>query len=123
MAINPNDYEFRIWYDPAGLGDEGCFMAQVVEWPHLMADGQTPAEAAQMMREVLEGCLEIAQEQGDPIPPPRRSSTVASTVAAALGRIGGRSKSPAKAAAARRNGKLGAKLGGRPRKKPLGAAA
>jgi len=113
MAINANDYEFRIWFDPDAVDEAGRFMAQVVEWPHLKADGHTPAQAAQLLREVLEGCLEIAQEKGRAVPLPKRAQgATLSNAAAALGRLGGKSKSPAKVAAVRRNGRLG----GRPRK-------
>jgi len=113
MAINANDYEFRIWFDPDAVDNAGRFMAQVVEWPHLKADGHTPAQAAQLLREVLEGCLEIAQRKGRAVPPPLRPQRAAARqAAAALGRIGGQAKSPAKLVAARRNGRLG----GRPRK-------
>jgi hypothetical protein len=40
MQPNPRDYEIRIWYS-AEKGDE-CFVAQVVEWPGIMAHGYTP---------------------------------------------------------------------------------
>jgi len=112
MAINPNDYEFRIWFDPDAVDEAGRFMAQVVEWPHLKADGHTPAQAAGLLREVLEGCLDSALKHGDPIPKPVRGRASVSQAAAALGRLGGRSKSPAKLAAQRKN----AQKAGRPRK-------
>ena len=39
MQPDPRDYEIRIWYS-AEKGDE-CFIAQVVEWPGIMAHGDT----------------------------------------------------------------------------------
>jgi len=112
MDINLNDYEFRTYYDPHGLAEgEGCFIAEVIGWEHVQGDGQTPAEAAAMCRELLELSIESNRRTGNPIPPPVRGVSLA---AAALGRVGGKSRSPAKLAAVRRNGKLG----GRPRKKP-----
>jgi len=44
MRPDPRDYEIRIWYS-AEKGDE-CFIAQVVEWPGIMAHGDTREEAA-----------------------------------------------------------------------------
>ena len=52
------DYEIRIWYS-AEKGDE-CFIAQVVEWPGIMAHGETREEAARQIQLALEGALEIA---------------------------------------------------------------
>ena len=37
MKPDPRDYEIRIWHS-AEKGDE-CFVAQVVEWPGIMAHG------------------------------------------------------------------------------------
>jgi len=110
MAINLYDYEFRTYYDPHGLSsDEGCFIAEVIGWEAVKGDGQTPAEAAMMCREVLEISVRYALEDGKPIPPPVKGVSLA---AAALGRLGGKSRSPAKLAAQRRN----AQKAGRPRK-------
>jgi len=110
MAINLYDYEFRTYYDPHGLSsDEGCFIAEVIGWEAVKGDGQSPAEAAMMCREVLEISVRYALEDGKPIPAPVKGVSLA---AAAFGRLGGKSKSPAKVAAVRRNGRLG----GRPRK-------
>lgn len=60
MRRDPRDYEIRIWYS-ADKGDE-CFIAQVVEWPGIMAHGDTREEAARQIQ--LEGALEVAAEQG-----------------------------------------------------------
>jgi predicted RNase H-like HicB family nuclease len=60
------DYEIRIWYS-AEKGDE-CFIAQVVEWPGIMAHGDTREEAARQIQLALDGALEVAAERG--IQPP-----------------------------------------------------
>ena len=62
MQPDPRDYEIRIWYS-AEKGDE-CFIAQVVEWPGIMAHGDTREEAARQIQLALEGALEVAAEQG-----------------------------------------------------------
>ncbi len=66
MQPDPRDYEIRIWYS-AEKGNE-CFIAQVVEWPGIMAHGATREEAARQIQLALEGALEVAAEQG--IQPP-----------------------------------------------------
>ena len=55
------EYEIRIWYS-ATEGDE-CFIAQVVEWPTIMAHGDTREDAAREIQIALEGALEVAAEQ------------------------------------------------------------
>ena len=62
------DYEIRIWYS-AEKGD-GCFIAQVVAWPGIMAHGETREEAARQIQMALEGALEVATERGVPPPAP-----------------------------------------------------
>jgi predicted RNase H-like HicB family nuclease len=65
---DPRDYEIRIWYS-AEKGDE-CFVAQVVEWPGIMAHGDTREEAARQIQLALEGALQVAAEQGIKPPAP-----------------------------------------------------
>jgi predicted RNase H-like HicB family nuclease len=60
------DYEIRIWYS-AERGDQ-CYVAQVVEWPGIMAHGKTREEAARQIQLALEGALETAVQSG--IKPP-----------------------------------------------------
>ena len=66
MQPDPRDYEIRISYS-AEKGDE-CCVAQVVEWPDIMAHGDTREEAARQIQLALEGALEVAAEEG--IKPP-----------------------------------------------------
>ena len=68
MRPDPRDYEIRIWCS-AGRGDE-CFVAQVVEWPGIMAHGVTREEAAREIQLALEGALKVAAEQGIKPPTP-----------------------------------------------------
>src|SRR5205823_14970564 len=68
MCPDPRDYEIRIWYS-AEKGDE-CFIAQVVEWPGIMAHGATREEAAHQIQLALEGALEVAAEEGIKPPAP-----------------------------------------------------
>ena len=56
------DYEIRIWYS-AEKGDE-CFIAQVVEWPGIMAHGDTREDAARQIQLALDGALGAAAERG-----------------------------------------------------------
>jgi len=71
---DPREYEMRIWYS-AGKGDE-CFIAQVVEWPGIMAHGDTREEAARQIQLALDGALETAAERGikPPAPAPAHAS-------------------------------------------------
>ena len=64
--LDPREYEIRIWYS-AAEGDD-CFIAQVVEWPSIMAHGDAREDAAREIQHALEGALELAAEKG--IQPP-----------------------------------------------------
>ncbi len=66
--LDPREYEIRIWYS-AVEGDE-CFIAQVVEWPTIMAHGNTREDAAREIQVALEGAIEVASEQGITPPAP-----------------------------------------------------
>lgn len=70
MQHDPRDYEIRIWYS-AAKGDE-CFIAQVLEWPGIMAHGDTREEAAREIQLALEGALDVAAQTGVRIPEPAR---------------------------------------------------
>ena len=47
-----------------------CFVAQVVEWPGIMAHGETREEAARQIQLALEGALQVAAERGIKPPAP-----------------------------------------------------
>jgi len=70
MIREPRDYETRIWYSTEP-GDD-CYIAQVVEWPDIMAHGDTREEAAREIQVALEGALLFAQEKGVEPPAPAR---------------------------------------------------
>ncbi|MGI9171872.1 MAG: type II toxin-antitoxin system HicB family antitoxin [Chthoniobacterales bacterium] len=65
---DPRDYEVRIWYS-AVPGDD-CFIAQIVEWPSIMAHGDSREEAAREIQLALEGALEVATDVGIQPPAP-----------------------------------------------------
>ncbi len=67
---NPRDYETRIWYS-AVPGDD-CYIAQVVEWPDIMAHGETREEAAREIQAALENALQLASETSFEPPAPSR---------------------------------------------------
>jgi predicted RNase H-like HicB family nuclease len=60
MKPDPRDYEIRSWYS-AEKGDE-CFVAQVVEWPGIMAHGETGEEAAREIQLVSKALLELSRK-------------------------------------------------------------
>ena len=62
------DYETRIWYSAEKSGE--CFIAQVVEWPGIMAHGATREEAAHEIQLALEGALKMAAKSGIKAPSP-----------------------------------------------------
>jgi predicted RNase H-like HicB family nuclease len=71
---HPRDYEIRIRWSPVP-GDE-CYVAQVVEWPSIMAHGETREEAAREIQLALEGALEFADDAGATIPAPACQASV-----------------------------------------------
>ena len=71
---DPGEYEIRIWYS-AEKGDK-CFIAQVVEWPGIMAHGDTREEVAREIQLALEGALDVAAEQGIKPPAPALANAV-----------------------------------------------
>ena len=68
VQADARDYEIRIWYS-AETGDE-CFVAQVVEWPGIMAHGDTREEAARQIQLALDGALQVAAQRGIKPPAP-----------------------------------------------------
>jgi antitoxin HicB len=59
-------YTFELQNDP-----EDAWFVRVKELPGCMSQGDTSEEAMEMIRESMELWLEIALEDGDPIPEPR----------------------------------------------------
>jgi antitoxin HicB len=59
-------YTIELQYD-----SEDAWFVRVKELPGCMSQGDTPEEAMEMIREAMELWLEVALEDGDPIPEPR----------------------------------------------------
>jgi predicted RNase H-like HicB family nuclease len=57
-----------MWY--SAIPGDDCFIAQVVEWPSIMAHGDTREEAAREIQLALEGALAAAAEGGTKPPAP-----------------------------------------------------
>jgi len=51
--------------------DEETWFAHVVELPGCMTEGDTPEEAVRMIFDAMAGWIEIALEDGQPVPEPR----------------------------------------------------
>jgi len=64
----PKDYEVRIWYssDPA----DRCYVAQVIEWPSIMAHGDSREDAGRQIEAALALALEAARNAGVEPPVP-----------------------------------------------------
>ena len=56
MSHEPRDYETRIWY--SAVKGHDCYIAQVLEWPSIMAHGDRREQAAHEIQVALEGALE-----------------------------------------------------------------
>ena len=69
------DYTIRICYSSAE-GDE-CYVAQVVEWPGIMAHGETREAAAREIQIALDLALEVAREKKLAVPAPSRDAAMA----------------------------------------------
>jgi antitoxin HicB len=50
-----------------------AWVASVAELPGCISQGDTPEEAASMIREAMEAWIDVSLECGDPIPEPRRT--------------------------------------------------
>lgn len=60
-------YEMIIYWSE----EDNCFLVEVPELPGCMADGKTRAEALANAERVMEEWIEIAKENGRPIPTPK----------------------------------------------------
>ena len=52
--------------------NDGCYVAEIVEFVGCVADGETPEEALAHLREVKAVWMRAVMENGYTIPPPRR---------------------------------------------------
>ncbi|MDR1190082.1 MAG: type II toxin-antitoxin system HicB family antitoxin [Verrucomicrobiales bacterium] len=69
MKHEARDYEVRIWW--SGRPGDECYVAQVVEWPQIMAHGNTREEAAHEIQAALTLSLGDAAAHGVAVPQPR----------------------------------------------------
>ena len=60
-------YEMIIYWSE----EDDCFLVEVPELPGCMADGKTRAEALEKAERIMQEWIEIAKEDGRPIPVPR----------------------------------------------------
>ena len=65
------DYYLSLPYTIQFRRDEDAWFAEVVELPGCMTEEDTLAEAAEMIVDAMKGWIEIALEDGLPIPEPR----------------------------------------------------
>lgn len=61
------NYEIILYWSK----DDEAFIAEVPELPGCMADGKTRKEAIENAETIIEEWLEVAKEEGRPIPAPR----------------------------------------------------
>ena len=59
-------YQVVIWWSER----DGCFLAMAPQLPRCIADGETPKAALAAVQEAMELWLELAHEEGWPIPEP-----------------------------------------------------
>lgn len=64
-------YEVRLF--PLAQEDGGGWAAEVPELPGCFTDGDTPEEALQNAQQAIEEWLEIARENGRPVPEPKKA--------------------------------------------------
>ncbi|WIG58098.1 MAG: uncharacterized protein OJF49_000843 [Ktedonobacterales bacterium] len=70
------EYKYRIiltWSEP-----DNAWLAEVPELPGCMADGATPAEAIANAQVIIGEWIEIAREDGRPVPEPQHHDVPAS---------------------------------------------
>jgi predicted RNase H-like HicB family nuclease len=64
------DYKYRLivsWSEP-----DGCWLVEVPELPGAMADGATPAEAVANAQVIIDEWIQVARQDGRPIPQPQQ---------------------------------------------------
>lgn len=63
-----HDYPFIVFYSE----EDECYVADLPDLKYCSAFGHTAEDAVRELMIAKEGWLEVAREQGSPIPPPRR---------------------------------------------------
>ena len=65
--IKRDGYEVKVYYSP----NDGCYVAQIVEFIGCAVDGPTPEIALARLHEAKADWIRIVQEKGQPLPAPR----------------------------------------------------
>ena len=60
-------YEVKVYYSP----NDGCYVAQIVEFTGCAVDGPTPEIALERLHEAKEDWIRIVRESGGSLPAPR----------------------------------------------------
>ncbi|HYL78518.1 MAG TPA: type II toxin-antitoxin system HicB family antitoxin [Bryobacteraceae bacterium] len=64
--------KYRVYLEP---DEDGVFVATCPALPGCVSQGRTRAEAAENIREAIEGYLKSLRKHGDPLPPARRPTS------------------------------------------------
>lgn len=72
-------YEVKVYYS----ADDGCYVAQIVEFIGCAVDGPTPEIALARLHDAKADWVRIVQEKGRPLPAPRYGTAQRQTAAAA----------------------------------------
>jgi len=64
MSEKRYPYHINIFFDP----EDGDFIADVPDFKHVSAFGDTPEEALREVLSALESAIEMFEEQGKPLP-------------------------------------------------------
>ena len=62
-----NRYEIVVYWS----AEDGCFLAEVPELPHLITDGSSRQEAVRSAEEMIDAYLETARREAWAVPEPR----------------------------------------------------
>ncbi len=61
------DYHINVFYSE----EDGCYVADIPDLQYCSAFGDSPAEAVSEVAKVKALWIEVAKEEGKPVPPPR----------------------------------------------------
>ncbi len=67
------DYHIDVFYS----AEDECWIANVPDLRYCSAHGPTPENAVAEVMVAMEGWLEVARKNGDPIPPPSQAAASA----------------------------------------------
>lgn len=61
------DYHINVFYSE----EDGCYVADIPDLKYCSAFGDTPEEAVREVRIAMAAWIEVAKQEGKPVPPPR----------------------------------------------------